>query len=559
MGETEDYLLNGSAGELALRLSGRATSELAAEDNGLSTQALQNQWVMEWSWGLTNLGNITAASPPFKVEIDGIDAGQLVDHTSGPGIEVEQNGDKISYTIDPATANLADLEDMRFITYQHHQTDLEFLSLSAQSKVIVDNQIKSTVDATLEAGPPAPLMAFVGPNGATRTSGATCLDVINVVGRAAPGATVKVWEGSDLLHTTTAVGDGHWSGNINLSQGFHRLYATQEIDGRTSPGSNIIAILIGLLTSQPDLSSLRLTDGAGHTFLPKIDDEVLLYLKPGETYTLSVAGCGNDPTLQMIFDSEALGTIILTDPDDDGVYEGNFFSDGTSNTIGFTLSAVTSSSEVIIQGEIRNSNFYKTILQDAASGQPLPNSTVNIVSPRDAASGLATGKRFSTLWPGELFGQANPQTTDSDGGFSQFLLPDGSYQFLVTQPGYQPLRTYEVPVLGGLLSSPLGLSQTITDPAEVTITIDETGFQPAVLTVAPGTIVEWQNISLDDHGTQGDFWDSGALSGGGSFKQRFDTAGTYPYTDSANPFNTATIIVGDSGSQHQIYLPLVTK
>jgi uncharacterized repeat protein (TIGR01451 family) len=558
MGETEDYLLNSPAGEPELHLSGQAVADLTPSRNGLHAQAGAGRWLVEWSWGIANPESLGPSTTPFALEIDGLNVGLLVESTAGPGIKVAQNGNTITFTIDPATVDWADLEAVSFVTefYPASPTDLEVLDQPVQANLIIDNQVKATVGATIEAGPAAPILAFAGPNGAIRTAGATCADTIQLAGRAAAGATVKVWEGTDLRHTSTAGSNGHWSGHLTLPPGAHRLHATQEIGGRTSPGSNIIAILIGLLTGRPDLSTLSLTDGAGQILWPEIDDGVRFYLQPGQSYTLSVAGCGSNPALQLILDGDGLDPVSLTDPDGDGLYQGSFVYDGTSNTIMFALSAITGSSEVVVPGEFRNREAYQAIVQDATTGQSLAASAVSIISPRAATSGLPGGKSFLKLWPGDLFGQPNPQTTGPAGGFSPWLVPDDTYQFLVTQPGYQPFRTFEVPVLGGLLSSPLGLSQVVANPAQVTVTIDETGFWPAVATVAPGTVVAWVNTRLAEHGAAGSGWSSGALGPGDSFKKQFDSPGAFSYSDPANPAHTATIIVTSSDT---LYLPLIVK
>ncbi len=84
---------------------------------------------------------------------------------------------------------------------------------------------------------------------------------------------------------------------------------------------------------------------------------------------------------------------------------------------------------------------------------------------------------------------------------------------------------------------------------------------PAVLTVQPGSVIEWVNLDLTDHSATGDGWDSGVLNVGAGYRVRLDSSGSYNYQDTTNPRNTATIIVGGDGAatDGKLFLPLIAR
>ena len=87
-----------------------------------------------------------------------------------------------------------------------------------------------------------------------------------------------------------------------------------------------------------------------------------------------------------------------------------------------------------------------------------------------------------------------------------------------------------------------------------------------MLTITPGSVVEWVNLDGDLHATAFVTGTTTARSltstdGWASYKRQFDTLGTYTYEDSANPGLTAQIIVSNTTptSTKKIYLPIVQK
>ncbi|OGO04726.1 MAG: hypothetical protein A2Y73_07065 [Chloroflexi bacterium RBG_13_56_8] len=94
------------------------------------------------------------------------------------------------------------------------------------------------------------------------------------------------------------------------------------------------------------------------------------------------------------------------------------------------------------------------------------------------------------------------------------------------------------------------LPEETTTSAEAEVVMRNISFQPAEITVASGTTVTWINEDSAPHtitsGTRNNpsgLFNSGSVSGGGSFSFTFDKAGTYDYFCSIHPGMNGTVIV----------------
>lgn len=80
-----------------------------------------------------------------------------------------------------------------------------------------------------------------------------------------------------------------------------------------------------------------------------------------------------------------------------------------------------------------------------------------------------------------------------------------------------------------------------------TVTIDNFAFAPAMLTVAPGTKVTWDNKDEEPHTVTsadgGQTFKSPALDTDDKFSFTFDKSGTYKYFCSIHPHMVGTIVV----------------
>ncbi|MGH2806245.1 MAG: cupredoxin domain-containing protein [Actinomycetota bacterium] len=112
-------------------------------------------------------------------------------------------------------------------------------------------------------------------------------------------------------------------------------------------------------------------------------------------------------------------------------------------------------------------------------------------------------------------------------------------------------RRFKLAALVGVLALALGAcgtgdastSETAADGDGPTVVIEDLAFEPETLTVEVGETVTWVwNDGAIDHDVSGDDFESDVLSEG-TFRHRFDKAGTYDYTCTLHPNMTGTIEV----------------
>lgn len=103
---------------------------------------------------------------------------------------------------------------------------------------------------------------------------------------------------------------------------------------------------------------------------------------------------------------------------------------------------------------------------------------------------------------------------------------------------------------GALGAAPSGSSFAIAAPVPrvQTVLIRNFAFEPAVLTISPGTTVTWTNADEDPHAVVANdkSFRSTALDTGGRYSFTFTRPGDYGYFCSLHPHMTAHIIVKPS-------------
>jgi plastocyanin len=97
-------------------------------------------------------------------------------------------------------------------------------------------------------------------------------------------------------------------------------------------------------------------------------------------------------------------------------------------------------------------------------------------------------------------------------------------------------------------ASPAPAASTISPAGGSAITIKNFAFDPAVLTVKPGTTVTWLNQDPAPHAIASDTtsavaFSSESLANGASYAFTFTRPGTYTYHCSIHPSMTGTIVV----------------
>jgi plastocyanin len=104
------------------------------------------------------------------------------------------------------------------------------------------------------------------------------------------------------------------------------------------------------------------------------------------------------------------------------------------------------------------------------------------------------------------------------------------------------------PGWGGMMGSGgmMGIGAGPTAPAETSVRMAGTRFEPATLSVAGGETVRWFNDDALPHTVSASdgSWDSGNLVPGRAFERRFDMAGSYSYLCRYHPGMIGTIEVG---------------
>jgi LPXTG-motif cell wall-anchored protein len=80
------------------------------------------------------------------------------------------------------------------------------------------------------------------------------------------------------------------------------------------------------------------------------------------------------------------------------------------------------------------------------------------------------------------------------------------------------------------------------------VSMIETAFVPATISIPVGGTVTWTNNGEEDHtSTAEGLWDSGTLTPGTSFSHTFTTAGTFSYLCTLHDM-TGTVLVGDTST-----------
>jgi cytochrome c peroxidase len=144
-----------------------------------------------------------------------------------------------------------------------------------------------------------------------------------------------------------------------------------------------------------------------------------------------------------------------------------------------------------------------------------------------------------------------------------------------------PLVTTPLPLGSNDIDDLLAFLEALTDPAardlsattpadvpsglpvaenETPVEIQGFAFAKRELAVPVGTTVRWTNRDAVPHtivSQQAGLFQSGDLTSGQSFAQRFDTPGTYQYVCSIHTFMTGTVTVQGAGDD--VFLPLIAR
>ncbi|MBV7327294.1 hypothetical protein KFU94_03365 [Chloroflexi bacterium TSY] len=419
--------------------------------------------------------------------------------------------------------------------------------------------------------------------------GTTCQNRVDLIGKGQPGATIYILHAPvrrqadrtaeyQVVGKTQVATNGTWSYVIaELNAGVNLVGANYSGEGQP-----LAIVTIRYDAELPfDPNSFRVEhkeqslqpDTFGHTWdalqIPNSFDEV----------TLGMNACGKQSDILFTYGDQAGQSVLLTDEDQDGRFEGQLkLMNGLTvasvqESLNFTLSTTNGTVETSFDGAIER--LSTGVVRNRTNNAPVKNATVTLFENHSGrnADGSIDPSTLTMVQLDQEYGQVNPQTTDENGTFV-LSAPSGLMQLTVTLDGYQPYRTSAFETDSGLIDASLPQSQILLTPVVTEQTthfvqLSNAGFEPATLAVLPGSIVEFINIDSAMHSVQGKFGDSGLLAIGESYKVRFVDEGTFSYRDGENPLHLGTISVDadtpaptdepDETNDGQVFLPLVLR
>jgi uncharacterized repeat protein (TIGR01451 family) len=573
LGETEDYLLREpDQPDLAIEKHGSIYPFF-----GLASQAGDESrvWNVNWSAHYKNIGGMAVTDVEV---IDTLSSGQkLVKVHSFPPVTRTIHGATLTFTVGtlvPGKTGHVFIRTSVPLTTAPGTVLTNTITITGHSDSDFSNNSQA-VTVTVPLLPP--VIAYPRP-------GTLCSGLFTITGRVQPpGAIVEVFINSVSVTTVTADALGRWLHPVNLPDGNYAIQARARYGSLTSLPSPPVLVTVDSSMAWSPLS-LRFVSEYGHVAIPKDadgnadEDSWTVFLRPGLTYTVTVFSCCDDPNASVTLELPDGQVIHLEDSDGDGWYVGTFtVPEATSPMSGSIRLCVTcynirycSDGEVLIDPE--------GVVFDVIAGQASGLLEEAVVACYEGQTDMGSGETFYSSWDAASYGgQVNPQTTAADGYFS-FFTPAGVYQLDVFKENYQPYRSWDLVVVSELVEFNVPLTPDTTEEADSAISINESGFDPPVLTVEPGAIVEWTNIGdaphtatsitptariegvglLDLSNTDG--WDSGLLGSGETYKRQLNTVGSYYYYDHENPAYTGLIVVEEAVEEkYPIYLPLVLR
>jgi plastocyanin len=128
------------------------------------------------------------------------------------------------------------------------------------------------------------------------------------------------------------------------------------------------------------------------------------------------------------------------------------------------------------------------------------------------------------------------------------------HRIAVTRSGYQPYRSRDIDAGAESLNKNIALTPLINGGASQVVYITSNGFEPAVVNVYAGAVIEVIKVDVDEHSAEGSQFDSGLLAPGASYKVRMSTAGSFSYGDGDASSAAATIVVAPGS---RVLMPLV--
>lgn len=594
-GETEDYLYSPAVVGPDLEVGMTARTERRVTQNasvqGAATDALGNFEIQLFKIEYSNRGAATAQNALLEFQIPEPLRGAELALLQSPGIRSENisfNFDKLKFALDPLAPGQDGVIVLGWVGCITCTVSASGAALASSATVTAqlagdtdasNNQSSATARGLLSFPIIGAFMDYTDDAVADRVitgRAATCRAEQTLHGRAEPNRIIAILISLQQVATVTSDANGNFSHTVTLPNGLHWISAryaqtgvnvaqVEIVSPRDAASGQATGILVD--TSLPlDPMSVTFTDSKGRTIaVPTLGHsfgatQTGAFLRSGETYTVGVDSCGVASSQRGSITFNDIVISSLTDPDGDGRYTGSFIYNP-----GATAADAAAANELqlaIGAGATQHSYgvtvqpLSSAIVRSQATAQPLAGASVAALAAQLAES----AQTLYNLVAAGVLGQANPTLTDVDGSYS-FVAPAGTYRLEVMQGGYQSYRTGNIDVATGELAVDVALAPLVADAATHTVYMTANGFDPATLTAPPGSVVEFVNLDLVEHGARhASAWDSGALAPGGRFKVKLNTAGTFVYADLADALTQGVIVVAnDAPAARSLYLPVVTR
>ncbi len=585
-GETEDYLrrpqLNGA--DMAANIDLDWQPVPMQDANAAATSLNFEEIKVTFRAGYANLGSQTAQNASYTLTVPSlmtISGVQSVPALEKGSVEL---GDVVVVKLGDVPAN-----SRGFIMIEgkfpasalvNNEVIEGFLAVIASENDVNPDNNQQTSSLTVElpasrVGIKAPWSSFLVPGGTT------CSTSVEMAGTGIPGselvvelvplhdhadiqasavithwpgpltATVKVGPAGNWGTTWTNLGSGSYAGGV-VGRGSG---PTARLD-KSSP--KLQGVRFNVNTDlRIDPMSLAFQAENGRIFHPNTlgwGREQWQVRLPNGTYTVGINICQQSDNTQISLEVAGVGSVALTDEDNDGRYEG-------SVTIGQTAARSASAAQDLILTVVTNDGeaVYDGSAENATPGQV--KDAVSNAALADAIVTLYAGESdqgIYSAWNGGDYGQSNPQTTAADGSYL-FSAPAGSYFVTAAKNGYQPFRSNEVAV-SDLFNQVISLTPAVTQEADLVIAITESGFSPATVMVKPNSVIKFVNADIASHNITGNVnWNSGILFSGESYTVRVGDSGNIVISDSTSPTYSGLILVDPLAGQTQIFLPSVVR
>ena len=271
----------------------------------------------------------------------------------------------------------------------------------------------SSLTLSVTAPPSAPAITSFSPDTGVVGDGITDPAILTLTGTAAASSTVKVYDGTTLLGTTTANASGAWSyTTAPLPDGVHSLTATDTVAGVTSAPSAVMNVTIDTVAPvAPSIASFSTDSG---TFGDHITNDA----------TLTLTGTAEANSTVKIYDGATLLNSVVANGSGAWTYTTAALANGVHNMTGTASDAAANTSAV--------SPALSVTIDTVAPNAPVIASDSTVNANQALLTGTAEANSIVKVFDGTtLLGTA---AADGTGAWNYTTSPltDGAHAFIAT-------------------------------------------------------------------------------------------------------------------------------